>query len=113
MRRSSLQQYADGAVGHQDDRPANRLLTRSPNDGTAAEMTTNPPTAAPATHSAAAERMRRHRERRRDGLRCVVLELRVTEIDALVRNGFLKADARNDPYTIEVALYDFLERSLV
>jgi hypothetical protein len=55
-------------------------------------MTTNPPTSTPAPRSAVAERMRRHRERRRDGLRCVTIELRETEIDALVRNGFLKAD---------------------
>ena len=75
-------------------------------------MTTNPPTAAPATRSAAAERMRRHRERRRDGLRCLLIELRETEIDALARNGFLKADARNDPDSIEMALYEFLERAL-
>ena len=33
--------------------------------------------------SAAALRMRRHRERRRDGLRCMTIELRETEIDAL------------------------------
>jgi len=70
---------------------------------------TNPP---PATRSAAAERMRLHRERRRDGLRCVTIELRETEIDALVRNGFLKADTRNDSYAIEVALYQFFERTL-
>ena len=75
-------------------------------------MITNPPTAAPATHSPAAERMRLHRERRRKGLRCLTIELRVTEIDALVRNGFLKADARNDFRSIEIALYEFLERTL-
>jgi hypothetical protein len=79
---------------------------------TAAEMTTNAPTTAPATRSAAAERMRRHRERRREGLRCLIIELRETEIDALARNGFLKADARNDPYAIEMALYEFIERTL-
>ena len=77
-----------------------------------AEMMTNPSTAAPATHSPAAERMRLHRERRRKGLRCLTIELRETEIDALARNGFLKADARNDPYAIEVALYEFLECKL-
>jgi hypothetical protein len=71
---------------------------------------TNPPTAVP--RSAAAERMRRHRERRREGLRCLTVELREQEIDALVRNGFLKADTRNDPYSIEMALYEFLERTL-
>jgi hypothetical protein len=76
------------------------------------EMTTNPPTAAPATRSAAAERMRRHRERRRDGLRCLTIELRESEIDALARNGFLKSDTRNDLYSIETALYQFLERTL-
>ena len=74
------------------------------------EMTTNLST--PAPRSAAAERMRRHRERRRDGLRCLMIELREQEIDALVRNGFLKADTRNDPYWIEMALYEFLERNL-
>ena len=70
---------------------------------------TNPP---PATRSAAAERMRRHRERRRDGLRCLTIELRETEIDALIRKGMLKADARNDFYAIETALYQFLEHTL-
>ena len=57
--------------------------------------------------------MRRHRERRRDGRRCLTIELRDTEIEALARNGFLKADARNDPYSIEMALYQFLERALI
>jgi hypothetical protein len=71
------------------------------------------PNTAPATRSAAAERMRRHRERRRDGLRCLIIELRETEIDALARNGFLKTDARNDLRSIEIALYEFLERALV
>jgi hypothetical protein len=73
---------------------------------------TNPPTAAPATRSTAAERMRRHRERRRDGLRCVTLDIRDGEIDALACRGFLKADARNDLRSIEMALYEFLERTL-
>ena len=72
---------------------------------------TSPPTAVP--RSAAAERMRRHRERRRDGLRCLMIELRETEIEALARNGFLKADARHDLYAIEMALYEFLQRTLV
>ena len=33
----------------------------------------------------AATRMRRHRDRRRDGLRCLNIELRATEIDALIK----------------------------
>ena len=40
----------------------------------------------------AAERMRRHRQRRRDGLRCLMVELRETEIDALIGIGLLKAE---------------------
>jgi len=56
--------------------------------------------------------MRLHRERRRKGLRCLTIELRETEIDALVRNGFLKVDARNDLRSIETALYEFFERAL-
>jgi len=71
-----------------------------------------PPTAAPATRSAAAERMRRHRERWRNGLRCVTLDIRDGEIDALARRGFLKSDARNDLRSIEMALYEFLEHAL-
>ena len=73
---------------------------------------TNPPTAPPATRSAAAERMRRHRERRQEGLRCLRIELRETEIDALARRGFLKPDARNDLRSIEMALYEFIELTL-
>ena len=77
---------------------------------TCGDTTTSP--AAPATRSAAAERMRRHRERRRKGLRCLTIELADTEIDALARNGFLAAHARNDPCSIDMALYEFLERTL-
>lgn len=71
------------------------------------EMTTNQPTAAPATRFTAAERMRAHRQRRRDGLRCLTIELRESEIDALVGK---KADARNDATAIRDALYELLER---
>ena len=35
------------------------------------------------------ERMRRHRQRQRNGLRCLVIELRETEIDTLIRKGLL------------------------
>jgi hypothetical protein len=56
--------------------------------------------------------MRAHRQRRQDGLRCLTIELRETEIDALIGKGMLKADARNDPYAIRDALYAHLERTL-
>jgi hypothetical protein len=62
--------------------------------------------------SAAAQRMRRHRERRREGLQCITVELRETEIDALVRKGLLAADQRNERDAILEALYEFLDRSL-
>jgi len=76
-----------------------------------AELTVTPPTAEPA-RSAAAERMRRHRERRRDGLRCLTIELRETEIDTLVRMGLLRGEVRNDPVSIIEALYAHLDRTL-
>jgi hypothetical protein len=68
--------------------------------------------AEPATYTAAAERMRRHRQRRRDGLRCLVIELRETEIDALISNGLLKPEMRNDTSAVIDALYAHLESTL-
>jgi hypothetical protein len=62
--------------------------------------------------SSAALRMRRHRERRRDGLRCLTIELRETEVTELVRQGFLSEDARNDPQALRNAFYRFLDRTL-
>ena len=67
-------------------------------------ITTNP--------TPTAERMRRYRERRREGMRCLWIELRDTEIDALVQSGLLKAETRNDQNAIADALYDHLERTL-
>jgi hypothetical protein len=55
------------------------------------------PATPPIVCSAAAQRMRAHRQRRRDGLRCIVVQLRETEIDELIRRKLLQADARNDP----------------
>ena len=62
--------------------------------------------------SAAAERMRRHRERRREGLRCLMIELRETEIDELIRKGLLKLEMRNDTNAIIEGLYAHLDRTL-
>ena len=66
-----------------------------------------------ASSSRAAERMRRHRERRRDGMRCLWVELHEVELDALIRNGLLEAASRNDQNAIADALYTHLERTLV
>jgi hypothetical protein len=62
--------------------------------------------------SAAALRMRRHRERRRDGLRRMTIELRETEVTALIRKGFLNEDARNNLRSVMSAFYGFLDRTL-
>jgi hypothetical protein len=75
-------------------------------------MTTNAPIALPVTRSATAARMRLHRERRRQGLRCLMIELRETEIDALIRKGLLKSETRNETSAIINALYVFLDRTL-
>jgi SOS response regulatory protein OraA/RecX len=62
--------------------------------------------------SAAAMRMRRSRQRRRDGLRCIQVELRETEIDALIRKKLLTTDARNDDKAVRTALYAHFDRTL-
>jgi hypothetical protein len=66
----------------------------------------------PPSISAAAERMRLHRHRRRNGLRCLNVELRETEIDTLIRKGLLKQETRNDPYAVREALYAHLDNTL-
>ena len=65
-----------------------------------------------APRSAAAERMRLHRQRPKEALRCLTIELRETEVDALIRSGLLKADARNDRLAVVDALYACLDESL-
>jgi hypothetical protein len=75
-------------------------------------MTAIPPSNESAAPSAAADRMRRHRQRRRDGLRCLVIELRETEIDVLIRKGLLKPETRNEPSAIIDALYAHLDHTL-
>ena len=76
------------------------------------EMMTNPSTAASATRSAAAERMQRHRERRRQGLRCLMIQLRETEVDALIRQGLLSPEMRNNASAVRKAFYMFLDGTL-
>jgi hypothetical protein len=60
--------------------------------------------------SAAAARMRRHRARRREGLRSLTIELRETEVDALIRSGFLEKGNRNDANAVAQALYRVFDR---
>ena len=75
-------------------------------------MTTIAPPIEPAARSPAAERMRRHRQRRQDGLRCLIIELRETEIDELVRRKLLKPETRNDLDAVKDAVYAHLDSTL-
>jgi len=68
------------------------------------------PTRPTPTESAAAERMRRHRERRRKGLRCLTVQLRETEVDALIRLGFLSSGQRDDRRAIVKAVHGLLDK---
>ena len=65
-------------------------------------------TAVPLSQSA--ERMRRHRQRQRDGLRCLTIELYETEVDALIQKGLLKPETRNDSFAVIEALYRHLKQ---
>ena len=70
------------------------------------------PTTPPVACSAAAQRMRAHRDRRRKGLRCIRIELGETEVDVLIRKGLLRPDARNDLNAVVQALYAHLDATL-
>jgi len=63
-------------------------------------------------NSTAAQRMRRHRQRRHSGLRCLTIELRATEIETLIRKGLLRWETRNDRNEIINALYEFFDHTL-
>ena len=66
---------------------------------------------APAKRSLAAERMRASRQRRREGLRCITLELRETEMDRLIDLGHLREADRENRNQVLLALYRFLDYS--
>jgi hypothetical protein len=54
--------------------------------------------------SPAAERMRLYRKRRREKMQYVRISLHVTEIDNLVRLGFLSQERRQDPEALQMAV---------
>jgi hypothetical protein len=64
------------------------------------------------TRSLAADRMRLHRERRRNGLRCLTVLLRETEVDALIRMGFLLAETRHDNVEVMDAIHRYFDQTL-
>jgi len=59
-----------------------------------------------------AERMREVRRRRRDGYRCVTVEVHESELDWLVSRGLLPADRRDDMPAVIDALHGHLEASM-
>jgi hypothetical protein len=59
--------------------------------------------------SPGAERMRRSRQRRRNGLRCIPFEVRYSEVDGLVTLGLLDPVTRNDEHAIGRALGKLLD----
>jgi len=54
--------------------------------------------------SLAAARMHRHRKRRREGLRCLTILLRETEIDMIIRRALLNPEMRHNEFAIINAL---------
>jgi hypothetical protein len=62
--------------------------------------------------SPGAERMARHRHRRRTGLRCLTIELRREEITWLIRHQWLAPESRHDLNAVKRALYTFFDEAL-
>lgn len=60
----------------------------------------------------AAERMARYRERRKSGMRYLTLEIRNSEISALVRRGLLHSNKSDDRAAIKAAIYAYFEQTL-
>jgi len=56
------------------------------------------------------QRMRLHRLRKSNGLRCLTLELRDIEINALVQRGAITDAQRHDPKALREAVYALLDR---
>ena len=69
----------------------------------------------PRSPPTAADRMRLYRKRRREGMQYVRIPLHVTEIDDLVRLGFLRGEQCQDPEALQVAvmgiIYGVLDRA--
>ena len=64
-------------------------------------------------HSASTRRMRLHRARRRQGLRCLTIPLSEAQIETLIHKGLLPRGERADRKAILRALYSYLDDSLV
>jgi hypothetical protein len=62
--------------------------------------------------SSGAQRMRRHRERRRRGLRCVTIEVRRSEVDTLIARRLLTREEWADRSALRKAIHRFLDMTL-
>ena len=62
--------------------------------------------------NSAAVRMRRHRKRRRGGLRCLTIEIHQSEINMLVCRALLNPEMRNNENAIINALYAHFDQTL-
>jgi hypothetical protein len=60
--------------------------------------------ATPAEPRTSAARTRRHRQRRRQGTRCVTVALNQSERDALVVRGYLSEEERDDGAALKKAI---------
>src|ERR1035437_7542199 len=71
----------------------------------AGDLMSPEPKKMPALSSApAAERMRLYRKRRRRGMRCLRIQIHVSEIDALIRKKYLDQQSRDDLKAVEYAI---------
>jgi hypothetical protein len=61
--------------------------------------------------SPAAQRMRRYRKQRKQGLRYIPIPLHETDIDALICMGLLKEDQRQDVEALQTAVLGLLYRA--
>jgi hypothetical protein len=68
-----------------------------------------PPVRSPST---AAERMRSYRQRRRRKWQSVRIEIAASEIDALVKRGYVDPNNRDDPAAIGEAATAFISDAL-
>ena len=59
----------------------------------------------------AAQRMRRYRKQRRQGLRSVRILLDETDVDAFIRLGLLKEDQRQDEEALRTAVMTLVYRA--
>ena len=53
--------------------------------------------------------MRASRQRRREGLRCITIDIRDSEVERLIELGHLRRADRDDKNAVMLALYQFLD----